>query len=196
MPLGIVSDSDLSNELENCSTQISRTVDIIPVTGSIQPADKYEYPVGRGSNNLEVPNSLRQIIGETSITEGRASALGLARDFGISPSSVSAYAKGATSTATIGDTPNSAIIKKAKLNISVKARKRLNLALNQITEEKLSEAKLSEISSIAKDMSVVMKNMEDKNDSDSNKRTDGPSIVLYAPQIRQENHYTTVQTNE
>lgn len=195
MPLGIVSDDDINSELDNCSARINRAIDIIPPP-VIRPIKEYEYPVGRGKGNLEVPNSLREIIGEESIINGRASALSLAKDFGISPSSVSAYKEGATSTATIADTPNSAIIKKAKLNISVKARKRLNMALNCITPDKLETAKLSEISSIAKDMSVVMKNMEDKNDDDRGKRTDGPSIVLYAPQIRQENHYTTVQTNE
>lgn len=194
MPLGIVNDDDLNSELGNCNIQSIRSVDIIP-GGIVKPAESYEYSNGRGKGSVEVPNVLRQIIGEEAIINGRSSALGLAKDFGISPSSVSAYTKGATSTATIDVTPNVGVIKKAKLKISIKARNRLNLALNQITEEKLADAKLSEISSIAKDMSTVMKNMEDKNES-GDKRSDGPQIILYAPQIRTENHYGVVHTNE
>src|SRR6185312_13410217 len=130
MAMGIVSDSDFEKELEKLNS------DSIP-SPSIQKLPKDTN--GRGNGNFEVPEGLRKIIGEEANINGRASALQIASDFGISASSVSAYTRGATSTASI-DNPHAEIvnhINTAKLRVSKKARKRLMMALNEITQERI-----------------------------------------------------------
>src|SRR5665213_3048163 len=120
MPLGIISDSDFECELNDSLVKENQSN---PIDGKI-----IDLPTpGRGEGSLEVPESLRKIIGETSQIDGRPQAIDLASRFGISPSSVSAYANGSTSTKSY-DSPNKDIrdhINKAKERISKKARIRL-----------------------------------------------------------------------
>src|SRR5688572_11314124 len=142
MPMGLVKDSDFQAELEN--TKITPPVSR-PLTGEV-----IDYSKGRGSNP-EVPNSLRQIIGETSEIEGRKEAVDLANRFGISSSSVSAYANGSTSTASYDKTPNRNFINKRKERITKKAIRKLGLALDSLDESNLSETKPRELAAIAKD---------------------------------------------
>lgn len=183
MPMGIVSDSDFDKELKRNQTNLPSEV-------TIKPIDK-----GRGLGNVGVPESLRKVIGETSVTDGREEAVKLAESFGISPSSVSAYANGATSTSTYADQPNRTHIDQAKIRIASKARKKLMLAIGGITKEKLGEANARTLAGIAKDMSAVVKNME----PDTPKVPEGnsgPTFVIYAPQYRKEEHFEVVHAKE
>jgi hypothetical protein len=191
MAMGIVSDKEFDSELSKGSSEKPREgSNSKPVTGEVvdMPAK------GRGVGNVEVPNSLRKVIGETAITEGRDQAVELARQFGISPSSASAYGVGATSTSSYDETPNGSNILKAKEKIGKRARHKLMAALRHITDEKLGGAKVRDLASIAKDMSVVFKNMEP--DGPKAPSNSGPTFVFYSPQFRKEEHYDVVQAKE
>src|SRR5262245_36957468 len=178
MPMGIVSDSDFAKEIARNQTTVK------------QPEIINLPTKGRGSNP-EVPDSLRKIIGETSITDGRQEAIDLAASFGISPSSVSAYSQGATSTATYADRPNQSHIDESKLKIARRARNKLMLAIGGITKDKLDVTKARDLAGIAKDMSAVIRNMEPEKPQTTNNNS-GPTFVVYAPQFRKEEHFETV----
>ena len=179
MAMGIVSDEDFEKEI-NRNNQAR--VEIIER--------------GRGNGNKNVPDSLRKIIGETNEVDGRKEALALAKMFDISDSSVSAYANGATSTTSYNkptDIQNH--IDKTKERIQNKARTRLFKALNHITEEKLADAKLRDVSSVARDMAAIVKDMEPesgRNGSGNN----APTFVFYAPQFRDERSFDTIHVKE
>lgn len=189
MAIGIVDDSDFEDEL---SKPNSHSISPIPLEGTVvvNPSK------GRGKNNNEVPESLRKIIGETANIEGRREALALAKNFGISPSSVSAYTNGSTSTKTY-DKPNEELknhINRSKERISNKAKNRLHWALNNITDEKLKEADLKAISAVAKDMSGIIKDMEPSPEQEAVKNS--PQFIVFAPQFNKEDKYETIIVNE
>src|SRR5678816_2036574 len=95
MAMGIVSDKDFN--LEKSKLEPTREAETIPTvpTAHTERATVVDVTRGRPTGSKEVPNSLRQIIGEESATNGRQSALEMARLLGISDSSVSAYNNGA-----------------------------------------------------------------------------------------------------
>ena len=218
--MGIVSDSEFlrqKNSLVSCET------DTVPSTSSElnypnQPnnsinnnppipdfLDSSTQPIiktierGRASNDVQTPEVLRKLIGETAHTEGRKSAVSLAEKFGLSPSSASAYAHGATSTATYDKTDNPVgdHITKVKGKISVKAHKKLMLALNSITPEKIADAKLSVIAGVARDMSVIVKNLEPPaKDNDDKNIHNGPSFIFYAPKFKDETAFPIVHAKD
>lgn len=186
MPMGIVSDKDFEKEVAHTVPTPIET----PVTTVIQPINR-----GRGAGNVEVPNSLRNVIGDEAATNGRESATELARRFGISQSSVSAYGTGATSTASYAERPNAGVIKEAKERIAKRARGKLMRALNKITDEKLDAANAKDLAGIAKDMSAVVRTMEPE-DVKAPTGNNGPTFVFYAPQMRSEEQYAVVHTKE
>jgi predicted transcriptional regulator len=189
MSIGIVSDDEFLRELE----KISGTKKEVLVPEIID----IEKP-GRAEGDVNVPDALRKIIGEDAVINGRQSALGLAGMFGISPSSVSAYAKGATSTASY-DSPKPAIlnhINKSRARASKKASHVLNSALSAITQDKLDYADATDLSGIAKDMSVIIKNLEPKESVTPINNESTPQFVIFAPQFRDERSYDTIQVTE
>lgn len=188
MPMGIVSEKEFITELEK--TQIESPSESI--TGEIVDVNK-----GRGKGSVEVPESLRNIIGEESAISGRQSAVELASRFGISPSSVSAYGVGATSTASYDRRPNESVINGAKERVSKIARNKLLKALHKITDEKLDNVNAKDLAGIAKDMSAVVKAMEPASNGNGSQPTNtGPTFVFYAPQVRDERHYDIVPAKE
>ena len=190
MPIGVVSNDELEKELVNVTFPVSEKKQPAPVV--IEP----ESP-GRKEGDINVPDSLRQLIGGTSKIEGRNEALALANMFGISPSSVSAYAHGSTSTASY-DTPTKSIkghINKRREVIAKKASRKLSMALESITEEKLVDAKVKDLAGIARDMSVIIKNMEPPQESNDN-NNNGIQFMIYAPQFRKEDSFDVIHVNE
>ena len=188
--MGVVSSRDFDSELKNCSSITELPKVVIPKGMVIDST-----PKGRGENSIEVPSGLRKLIGNESVTNGRQSALELASNLGISPSSVSAYANGATSTASYNDRPNLSVINQAKERISRRARSKLMLSLSHITEEKLSDAKVRDLAGIARDMSAVIKNIEPEVKDDVQSKT-GPTFIFYSPAFRSEEHFDIVQSKE
>jgi hypothetical protein len=200
MPIGIVSDDDFLKEL----TSTSSTKEVVPsVPSSVQKVpsivDIISPPVrGRKSGDTNVPDSLRQIIGETHLLDGRDAALELASDFGISPSSVSAYAKGATSTTTYHETKPSIIqhINKSRERAIKRASKTLNGALKAISQEKLDYADPKDLSVIAKNMSGIIKDLEPQQSSNEGDAKQTPQFVIFAPTFRTENSFESIVVNE
>lgn len=191
MPIGLVNDSEFEKELE--SYKPATTVPSGHVTIIESPSK------GRSEGDTNVPESLRKIIGEESVINGRKEALALAREFGISPSSVSAYAKGATSTASY-DTPKPAIIdhiNKSRSRAIKRAGHVLTKALGAITQEKLDFTDADKLSGIAKDMSAIIKNLEPPKSSDSTPDAGkGAQFVIFAPQFRDERTFEHITVQE
>jgi len=196
MAIGIVSDEDLQKELKSYVTPkpLVVTGDILP------PEDKPEIKdipkKGRKDGDIAVPESLQKIIGEEALLNGRASAVNLAAEFGLSPSSASAYAVGATSTSSY-NSPKSSIlqhINKSRERAMKRASKTLNMALGSITQEKLDYLDADKVSGIAKDMSVIIKNLEPKQAPDEGNKQ--PQFVIFAPQFKDERSYDTITVQE
>ncbi len=192
MAMGIVSDSDFDNEVGKLNSSNHSSNGNGKSIAVIKEVEK-----GRGNGNKEVPDSLRKLIGEESAITGRASALELADNFGIKPSSVSAYNNGSRSTATYNNQPDLTELNAARLRVAKKARNRLNLALNYITEEKLEVAKVKDLAGVAKDMSVVIRNMEPETPKNPGENGNGgPTFVFYCPQFRKEEVFDIVRVKE
>lgn len=184
MAMGLVSDEEFEKAQDN----------LIPSPNDVT-IKELERP-GRQDGDNNVPDSLRKIIGETSETEGRASALELAQQFGISPSSVSAYANGSRSTATYDKQPLLQHINGAKERVSKRAMSRLFKALNAITPEKLQDANVRDLSGVARDMSAIIKDMEPETPKTPAGDSNQPQYVIYAPQFRDERSYEIVHAKE
>lgn len=209
MPLGVVSDADFEKELGNSSVELIRDSLPSPLSVPVQNPiieDKGENidtvtgevvdlaPKGRGKGSTEVPNSLRNVIAQEVIENGRESALSLARSLGISDSSVSAYTASATSTATIDkkDPKLADFVSRTKHRISKRASLKALKAIEQITDEKLEEAPAGVLAAIAKSLSGVVKDME----PEKTQLPQGVQFIVFAPQIRNESSFETVQVNE
>ncbi len=185
MAMGVVSDKDFENELVNSS--VPTTVDAV-VNPIVRP--------GRNSGDNNVPDSLRKIIGETSEIDGRSDALDLASRFGISPSSVSAYSNGSRSTDSMTKQPALNHINQAKLRIGKRARIKLFKTLENITDEKLVDAKVADLATVARALSGVVKDMEPEVARDSNEGKNQPTFIIYSPQVRNENHYDVINARD
>jgi hypothetical protein len=194
-PMGIVSDSDFLNEFNNSGVEIP--VDGPgPITGSIEEIKQS----GRSEGDTNVPDVLRKIIGEHSQLEGRSSALELAGAFGISPSSVSAYNAGATSTATI-DKPKDELIEylnDRKKKLSKRAMKKLGIALARLDNTKLADCTGPQLAHVALTMSNVVKNLEPSstNSSDNDRGVKAPVFVIMTPQVKSEDAYAVIHSRE
>lgn len=188
MSIGLVEDDQFNLELE----RLQGKKESHPIVQIVEESH------GRSSGDVNVPDALRQIIGETAVIDGRQAGVRLAREFGISPSSVSAYAKGATSTTTY-DSPTKSIIShinKSRQRAVKRASVTLNQALGSITQEKLDYADAKDLSSIAKDMAVIIKNLEPPTVVADTSQTSTPQFVIFAPQFRQENSFEHITVNE
>lgn len=179
MAIGVVTEEDFEKELK-------KTPEVV-----IMPSP------GRKEGDNNVPESLRKIIGETSVIDGRQEALTLAKAFGISASSTSAYAVGASSTASY-DKPKKDIkdhIELSKKKIARSASQKLKLAIAHLTEDKLIETKAKDLSGVARDMAAVMKDMSPEVTSEGD-GFKGPQFVIYAPQFRDERQFETIVVQE
>ena len=193
MAMGIVSDNDFGKEINNTTPRAQKS--IIPLNPSVN-AEVIDIPSpGRKEGDVNVPNSLRQVIGESSFTDGRQEAVALASNFGISPSSVSAYARGAKSTASYDETPNNSIVASSRNRVQKRAMNRLMDAMKHITPDKLANAKARDLAGIAKDMSAVIKQMEPDSEPASAGQNQ-PQFLVYAPQFRDERSYEVIYAKE
>jgi predicted transcriptional regulator len=193
MPVGLVNDDDFLKEMNKLSGRKTEK-ESHPIIPEIVELDHK----GRKEGDNNVPDALRQIIGEDATINGRQSALGIARMFGISDSSVSAYAKGSTSTSSY-DSPSPTIknhIIRARQRASKKAGAVLTRALGAITQEKLDYTDAKDLSVIAKNMSAIVKDLEPPSSdkpADENKQ---PQFVIFAPQFRDERSFDTIHVQE
>jgi len=197
MPIGVVSDEEFNDELNKLGGRASNKESHTPDTSTSEVVIIDKPSKGRNEGDVNVPDSLRQIIGEDAVLNGRQSALGLAGMFGISPSSVSAYANGSTSTKSY-DTPSKSIsshISKSRERAIRRASKVLGQSLSSITQEKLDYTDAKDLSAIAKDMSVVIKNLEPEKVVDSNQSDKSVQFVIFAPQFRKEESFDVIDVS-
>jgi hypothetical protein len=197
MPIGLVSDDDLRREIESYKPPTKLVVVNEPSEPISGPIIQEIERGGRDKGDTNVPDSLRQIIGEEALLNGRASAVALAGEFGISPSSASAYAVGATSTASYNEPKPSIIshINKARERATKRAARTLNAALGAISQEKLDYLDADKLSGVAKDMSVIIKNLEPKVTQEGDAKQT-PQFVIFAPQFRDERSFEMITVNE
>lgn len=192
MPIGLVSDDEFLREL-NRTHPVTQSESVPQSNPVVEIIDR----PGRKDGDQNVPESLRKIIGETSVIDGRQAALDLAADFGISPSSVSAYAKGATSTTSYNN-PNKSLIShinKSRQRHIKKAGSVLKAALGAISQEKLDYTDAKDLASIAKDMTVVIKNLEPPTPVET-PQSNTPQFVIFAPQFRDERSFGHITVPE
>ncbi len=174
MPLGIVSEDEFNLENELFDKE---------KTGVIRDTN-----LGRG-NKVETPEVIRNIIGEEKI-QGEVGKE-LAKLFGVSESSVSAYSRGMTSSngTTSGDLAEH--VNKIKIKVKSQAADKLDLALSHIDSEKLSKARVGELSSVARNMAAIIKDMDEREGQDGPKT----QIIFVAPHMRKEEHYEVIDVS-
>jgi predicted transcriptional regulator len=188
MPMMVVDDSDFEKEIENCSKEKN---------SNQKPIIKESIKPGRAPGDNNVPSGLRKLIGEEAVINGREDALALAKMFDISPSSVSAYTKGATGTDSYNK-PNKGLqnyLNSRKERLSKKAMKVARNAIDLLTPEKLAEVAPVKLASIAKDMSAIVKSMESDIRNPIGEQNNN-QFVFYAPQFHKEQDYKVIQVNE
>jgi predicted transcriptional regulator len=187
MPLGILSDEAFEKELNRInSNNESNESDDSDVIAEVVDINK-----GRGDKK-EVPESVRKVIGEEKVLGSDSKEL--AEIFKVSESSVSAYGNGARSTANYneGNGELKTHVDSIRDKIANKARVRLINAIHHITPEKLAESKIKDLSQIAKDMSVVIKNIEPQTNTPSL----GVQFVFFAPKLKQESDYDVIAISD
>jgi len=195
MPMLVVTDDELALELARLTVQatpISNESHNNQSNSDQLPEKVIDIKHGRGLNRKEVPTEIRNLVAQLAITG--ESHKDIAKEFNVSQSSISAYSAGATSTARIANNKDDELVrhnKEVKNRISDVAAERLERALASITAEKLDEAKVRDAAGIAKDMSVIMKNM-----------TDGPvsvgmnqQVILYQPRMKEEQDYEVIEVS-
>lgn len=190
MPLGIVS----SNEFESALKDASLTNEEVNESKIGQVID-IKHP-GRSVGDVNVPATLRNIIGEEAHINGRASAISIAKSFDISHQQVAAYTNGATSEATYHEKDNKldSHITNAKMKVTKRAMSKLLKSMHHITDDKLSEASVTELSSVAKNMSSIVKDMSPE--TEGNDRRNPVQFIVMAPQIVNENKFETVYAKD
>ena len=212
MPLGIVSNKEFESELMNSCVDkvINPERDVEPEINSNeiddgdgdnnQPrtsivAEVVDLPkLGRHNEVNNVPQSLRMIIGETAAVEGLGRAKELADTFGgLSQPTISTYARGEVSPNGNNKQDDDMLdyLNGRKTKITKRALNKINLALNLMDEERLKGCDAKELATISKEMSTVVKHMEPKN-RDEREKVQPVQFIMYAPQVRSENHYETV----
>ncbi len=185
MGLGIVSDEEFNSTLEGPQHR-----------SPVKPAYK-DMPVpGRNEGDNNVPDSVRKIIGETAILEGRKEALALGRVLDVSPSSVSAYSAGANSTSSYEKKPLIPHLNKVKERISRKARSMVIKAIDSIDEAKLKRADAGELAQVARTMNAIFKDMEPDDNEGGLKGNSGPTFVFMVPPIREEEKYPVITVRD
>lgn len=180
MSMGIVSDANFERELDN--------------SGPASAAKIVTQKVGRGPK-VATPDSIRKLLGGEAVTNGHGAGLALARELGVSESSVSAYQNGATSTASM-DRPDPSLLEhvnEAKNNVAIKAREKLTLAIDAITADKLKDSSPRVAAGVAKDMSAVVKNMEPSSEGAAQ---NGTSFVFFVPPMKTENQFEVIDVKE
>lgn len=198
MPLGIVSDDEFNAEMNN-SAIVSPKKPLVEEVNKVITGIVENMPSrGRQIGSVEVPDSLRKIIGETNEIEGRKSAIALAKNFGISSSSVSAYANGATSTSTYHEGRESIVShiqgRKDKVANSALGILRKSFGILRDNDDiKLKGATAKELSSIAKDMGSIVKMMEPETEKVSEVK---PQFVVFAPVMKDESHFEVINLKE
>lgn len=192
MPLGIVSDDEFDMEVERVSpnTRVRSNGNGSKIEAEIK---EIQGP-GRVGGEKNIPQAVRQLIGISAIEDG---SLELAKKFGVSSVTANHYANGVISP----NYPNTSqsqqqlknVTDSVRDRIATKARAKLLNALKHITDEALKGSRPRDLAGIAKDLAVVANTVEPER---TETVTQGPTFLVYAPQIRKEEYFETIRVNE
>jgi predicted transcriptional regulator len=140
-----------------------------------------------------VPESIKEVIAIESLLG--ASNQELIDEFGLSQSSISAYKNGANSTSSYNEKNEnlSKVINDVSTKLRAKAQEKLDNALDSID---LKDRTLSarDKSAIAKDMSVVFRNLEETKDNNVNVLNQ--QVIVYKPRMKEEEDYQVIEVQE
>ncbi len=190
MPLGILSDEEFESEISKSKNGNGKLSDN---NGQQETNARFDF-LKRGRGPVEEkPESARKLIGEMAIQGEPAKVI--EREFGISASSISAYKNGATSTASYNQ-PDENLKKHTdgvRDKIVKRAKKKLFMALDGINEDKLADCDAKGLSSVAKDMSTVIRNMEPEV---SEKNNIHGNFIFLVPPMRKETDYPIIDVTE
>lgn len=179
MALGIVSDDVFESEVKK---------EKIPV-GEI----KIQKSPGRKEDNPNTPDSIRKLIGDNALTEGRQDSIALADALGISHHSVNAYSAGATSLATYNKKdPLKDFLLSRRQKIARRASSAVLRAIENIDDDKLAASKAVELAGIAKALSGVVKDMlPEERSGDTNVNT-AVKLIVHVPQQTKESSFDAI----
>jgi DNA-binding transcriptional regulator YdaS (Cro superfamily) len=160
--------------------------------------DEFETEVkeldrGRGLGQKNIPMPVRKIIQETTLENGRKKGVELAKSFGVSPSSVSAYKRGETG---LGQPKNPELVgqlNEIKSKISTDAALTVSRAIGYITPEKMKDLSANKVAVLARDLSAVVKTMSPE---DQAQVGFGPNFIIYAPKMKSEDAYEVIESGE
>jgi len=190
--MGIVSDEEFELEINRLSDKSNHLIEqSSPINNPEQPQVIVEdVKRGKPEGRTDIPDIIRESIARSAI-DAVGTKDEIARAFGVSPSTVSAYKVGATSCATYNE-PNSKLlgaVKNHKERISKKARGKLMLALDSITPAKSENAKVAVIAHVATALSSIVKNMEPET---SIQNQNNVQFVFMAPKVQNEENYSII----
>lgn len=187
MSLGIVSDEDFLKEIERMENNNKTSP---PVNIPLPEIVDIKSP-GRRIGDIETPEIIRNLIGDTHLTNGRAEGIELSRALGLSDSQEASYAKGLTSPRGNKDNPLNHFLQNRRKRIAAKASKLAIGALDSITDDKLSEASATELAAIAKSASAIVKDMLPE-EKVVNANSPSVQFIIHAPQIAREERFDVI----
>lgn len=192
MPMGIVSDEDFKKEVERL---IGSTREIEHAEMEKDLAIIEDIQRGRPKEKTEIPEIIRECVARSAIN-GEGTGVEIAGAFGVSPSSVSAYKVGATSTASYSEPDENllSVVTEHRQKISRGARNTLLAALDNLTPSKLESVKARDLASIAKDMSSIIVDMEPPLPPVHNQQN--VQFVFMAPRVQNEDAYDVIDVHD
>jgi hypothetical protein len=175
------------NALDPTPTTKNTVVEILP------------YPIGgRRPGDRAIPDKIKELIGSLAV-QGNETQKEIASVFGVSQVTVSDVSRGL-----VGDRLDSTLAEAIDLNKDTNKDKKENTAHNLaldalvgslgIVSNKLTEEKetlsLKAVTSLATNMSRIVQNLKSK---DAPSAVSNVKVVLFQPQLKQENHYDTTE---
>ena len=219
MPLGILSDEEFEKELESLNNKVAydKVIDdlvevkpdklVIENNKLVIDNDKVsidndkvssvncavlELPTsGRNLGDDNKPETLRKIIAECKINGDDDKSI--IDNFKTSSSSISAYSRGMNGTNDKVNDSLARFVKNARNSITRKASRTLIKTLDFISDDKINELKANEMSILAKNMSSIIADMEDKTRAVNNGIR--AQFVIFAPPQKQLETYEVIEVS-
>lgn len=163
------------------STRFSRRETII---GSISLRPFWNG--GRREGDTNVPSFIREIAATAAQLEPSAN---VAKNLGLSKSQVDQYKAGCVSPGVENPDLVSAIDKNLG-EVRELAVSKMMASMNLIDEDKLKKCKATELANVAASLSKVATSAEKK------KEAGGDRIIVFSPESKEENHYTTIVVHQ
>lgn len=184
----IISDSQADSFLNSNRNFLRDLVDNVreSAEGVINLPVRETNPIGK---TKQIPDALRSLIGATATIAGEKTA---AEEFGISQPTAHHIKHGHRGTFhDVVEKNDKVAIKNELAPIRSMALEKLKASILAITDEKLQGEEPAKLASIARSMSAVLKDtIVTEDDKDGNEKY---QFNIFAPQVKTETHYTTVE---